>query len=99
MTGEDPANDVDHLDGDTANNRWRNLRPATKHQNLRNSRLHRGKALPKGVSHCAGTWRLRASIYVDGKQKHLGMFDTPDEAHAAYRAAAQAAFGEFARFA
>jgi hypothetical protein len=66
---------------------------------MRNKASHRGKALPKGVSRCAGTDRLRASIYIDKKCRHLGMFDTPAEAHAAYCAAASKAFGEFARFA
>lgn len=95
--GADPPHDLDHKDGDPTNNRLDNLRSATKHQNLRNSKLHRGKALPKGVSlHKDG--RLRASIYVNGRCRHLGLFDDPETAHQAYRRAAVAAFGEFARF-
>lgn len=34
----------------------------------------------------------------DGKNKHLGMFTTPEAAHAAYCAAALERFGEFAKF-
>ena len=95
--GVDPPREVDHKDGDPANDRLKNLRLASHHQNMRNKSPHRGKDLPKGVSRCAGTDRLRASIYVDNKCQHLGMFDTPAEAHAAYCAAADKAFGEFAR--
>lgn len=96
--GVDAPNDIDHRDGDPLNNRLTNLRLATKHQNLRNSKLHRGKNLPKGVSWHHGAGRYRASIYLSGKCKHLGLFDTPVGAHEAYKRAAGAAFGEFARF-
>jgi hypothetical protein len=36
-------------------------------------------------------------MYLDGHQKLLGRFDSPDLAHAAYSAAARAQRGEFAR--
>jgi hypothetical protein len=34
---------------------------------------------------------------VNKKQKHLGLFSTPEEAYAAYCVAAKAVFGEFAK--
>lgn len=96
--GGDPIGDLDHKDGDPANNRIENLRPATKHENLRNSRLHVGKTLPKGVSEYDHN-RFRASIYIDGRCRHLGVFASAEGAHAAYCREAAKHFGEFARFA
>lgn len=97
--GEDAPADIDHIDGDPTNNRIGNLRLATKHQNLRNSRLHFGKLTPKGVSFDKRSGKFRASIYLEGRCKHLGHFPDPETAHAAYCAAAREHFGEFARFA
>lgn len=97
--GAEPPEHIDHIDGVPTNNRISNLRAATRHENLRNSRRHKGKTLPKGVSRCRNAGRLRASIYINGQQKHLGSFDSADAAHAAYCEAAKAAFGAFARFA
>lgn len=96
MTGRDPPNDIDHIDNVHHNNKWGNLREATRQQNLMNAGLHKGKTLPKGVSAKKG--KYRACIRVNAKQLHLGTFETPAAAHAAYRAAAVKHFGEFARF-
>lgn len=96
VTGNEPI-DIDHKDGDPTNNRWSNLREATDHQNLRNSKLHHGKLLPKGVSHDK-SGGYRASIYLNGRCTHLGVFHTPEGAHEAYKSKAAEAFGEFARF-
>ena len=98
MTGEWPANDVDHIDGSRKNgNRFANLRLATRQENLRNSRLSRRNQIGlKGVNKCTTTGRYRAEIYVNGKNLHLGRFDTPELAHAAYVDAARIHFGAFA---
>lgn len=96
--GVEAPSDLDHADGDCLNDRLANLRPATKHENLRNSKLHKNKDLPKGVSRCGKTL-FRSSIFIDGKGRHLGVFKTPEAAHAAYVTAASQAFGEFARYA
>ncbi len=89
--------EMDHVNGDRTNNRIRNLRPATIEQNRANSRMQSGKSsgLPKGVKRIRG--KFIAKIYRRGITKHLGTFDTPELAHAAYAAAAVAASGEFAR--
>ena len=97
LHNEEPPG-IDHIDGDGANNREVNLRAASHTQNMRNKAPHRGKALPKGVSATKQSGRYRASIFINGKQTNLGVFDDPMVAHAAYCNRAAEAFGEFARF-
>jgi HNH endonuclease len=97
MTGEWPTKMVDHIDGDTLNNRWRNLRLATASQNAMNSKRPRSNTSGhKGVFIDRG--RIRAAIKVDGKKLYLGHFETVEEAAAAYQNAALKYFGEFARW-
>lgn len=88
---------VDHVDGDPSNNRPENLRAATQALNVRNSRRKAGKGLPKGV-HATAEGRFRAEITADGARQRLGHFSTPEAAHEAYRSAAIAQHGAFARF-
>lgn len=96
MTGEWPPHMVDHADMDPTNNRWANLRSATYAENMANSRALRTNSLGvKCVRKRSG--RFQSHITIDGKQRFLGSFATVDEASAAYEAAAQKAFGEFAR--
>jgi HNH endonuclease/AP2 domain len=95
MTGCWPAADIDHIDGNKANNRWENLREATPSQNVANSRRNRkNKSGFKGVHAQHGKWV--ASITVNGRCIYLGYFDTPEEAHAAYCKAALKHHAEFA---
>lgn len=96
--GADPLEDIDHIDGDPTNNTLSNLRMASKFENMRNARKRRGKYLPKGVSFHKGAGRYRATVYLNRQHVHLGLFSTPEEAHAAYCRVAQKHFGRFARF-
>src|ERR1017187_11030261 len=51
MTGEWPEQDPDHRDNVRENNRWANLRPATRSQNAANGRVHRDNVTGlKGVT-------------------------------------------------
>lgn len=94
--GTDPA-EIDHRDNDASNDRLENLRAATQFENMRNSRRHRdNQSGAKGVWKIQKNGRYAAQIRVDGKTRHLGCFDTPKEAGAAYVAAARLHFGEFA---
>lgn len=88
MTGEHPANDVDHRDGDRGNNRWENLRHVTRSVNLQNQRRPRtGKkdGLPLGVTKKRKRWQ--AQIHFGGVTRRLGCFDSPEAAHECYLAA------------
>jgi hypothetical protein len=95
MTGRWPKRDIDHIHGDRADNRWRNLRECTRQQNVWNGKARSPRSGWKGAYFQAG--RYMARIKKDGKGIYLGRFDTAEEAHAAYLAAAKDLFGEFAR--
>jgi hypothetical protein len=97
MTGEWPKAHVDHIDRDVANDRWLNLRDATRSQNKANSGVYSNNFLGvKGVNKPSIGKKYRARIQVDSKPKHLGYFDTPELARAAYLDAAKQYYGEFA---
>lgn len=88
---------VDHIDGDGLNNRRDNLRLSSNSQNRQNSkRPITNTSGYKGVSVHGSRWC--ATITINGRNKKLGYFDTPSEAHEAYKKAAVEYFGEFARF-
>lgn len=75
-----PNHWIDHEDGNRSNNVISNLRPATRSQNLFNQKP-RSCTGYKGVYLCNG--KFRASIPINGKNKHLGYFDTAELGNAA----------------
>ncbi len=83
---------VDHVDGDTLNDRINNLRLASAAQNTWN-RIGRTD-IAKGVSRDA-RGQFKARILVDGKKINLGTWGTEAEAHAAYMGAAAILHGDF----
>ena len=97
MTGDCP-DEIDHINGDRADNRWDNLRAVTRSQNNMNAtRRGDNSSGQRGVSWVGRVNRWRAFITIEGKQKHLGYFIHFDEACAAYRAAAIEVFGDYVR--
>lgn len=98
VNGEWPSGQLDHINGDKTDNRIANLRIATPAENAANRpRRSNGRSGFKGVSWCNRTGKWLASIRSDGRNRHLGYFTDPAEAHAVYAAAARETFGEFAR--
>jgi hypothetical protein len=90
MTGEFPGDDeIDHRDGNGLNNKWGNLRRGTTAQNQQNQRRARSdNALGVlGVTFDSRRKKYRATIMKNGKQVHLGMHLTQEEASAAYLSA------------
>lgn len=73
---------VDHINGDTLDNRKRNLRIVTPSENVENQNVTRSDSTSgmKGVSFLKNRNRWRAYITIAGKAKHLGCFGTAKEA-------------------
>lgn len=95
MTGEWPTDDVDHIDLNRTNNRWENIRPATRSQNKFNTLVRAdSKTGVKGVSFHHG--KYRAMIMVEGERINLGIYDGVGEAAMSYALAAQELHGEYA---
>jgi hypothetical protein len=77
---------VDHIDGDTLNNKRSNLRVVTQRQNTQNYASHRNGRLV-GCHFYKRSKKWRAYIKIHGKPIHLGYFPTEEAAHQAYLAA------------
>lgn len=89
---------VDHVNGNTLDNRKENLRICTYSQNNINRRKERmSTSRFKGVSWDARTKTWKASVTINRKTKWLGRFQTEVEAALAYDAAAKQIHGEFAK--
>lgn len=83
---------IDHEDGNSLRNKKNNLRLSTCSQNQGNRKMQcNNKSGFKGVTFYKGRWR--ASL----KGRHLGLFDSPEEAHERYMVVAKVVHGEFAR--
>lgn len=95
MTGKWPSKLIDHIDRNPLNNAWNNLRSATVQQNGFNSAVRpHSKTGFKGV-HREITGRYSANATVNGKRIYIGVYGTPEEAHAAYTNFVKPIHGEF----
>lgn len=94
VTGVMPAL-VDHKNGITTDDRYRNLRPATQQQNAWNTRDYsRTSPLPMGVRQVQ-SGRYQARIRHEGKLISLGVFDDPEQASETYQSFKKQHHGEF----
>jgi hypothetical protein len=91
--------EIDHIDCVRSNNAISNLRVATRSQQNQNRRIrcNNRSGLKGAFYHARGKKNWRSAIKVNGQLIYLGLFRTPEEAHATYAAAATKYFGEFAR--
>jgi len=81
-----PTEEIDHINGNKSDNRIENLRELNRQENTQNQRRAQkhNKCGFLGVSWCKYRLKWRAHISVNGKNRSLGRYDTPEEAHAAY---------------
>ena len=87
---------VDHINGNTLDNRLSNLRIATRNENQRNCRTqHNCASGRKGVRKHKLCDKWQARITVNNKEIYLGLFDTFEEACEARNQAENLYFGEF----
>lgn len=87
---------VDHINGNSLDNRKENLRFCNNGQNQSNSLSKKGSSsVYKGVNFHKNKWR--ATITINKKSLHLGTYDTEKEAALAYNTKAKEVFGDFSR--
>lgn len=87
VTGSWPVGDIDHIDGNPANNKFANLRDVlhkTNTENRRKATRNKASGMPIGVSIDKRDGGIRADITVNGRARSLGRFKTPELAHDAY---------------
>ena len=87
MTGSEPKGVIDHIDGDPSNDRWSNLRDVSHRANSQNQRgpMRDNKCGLLGVTRHRK--KFAAHIKFGGIDRHIGVFDTPEQAHDAYLSA------------
>ena len=88
VNGEIPEGaQIDHIDGNTTNNKIENMRLALNGykdngQNLKTMSSNTSGYSGVSWNNSANKWASR--IGIDGKRKFIGYFDTAEEAHNAY---------------
>lgn len=96
--GEWPSSEIDHVNGNRADNRISNLRSATPQQNACNRGMRSdNKSGVKGVSWFAASRKWKATIAASGRQHYLGLFHDIADAERAVLDARATLHGLFGR--
>jgi len=81
MTGKWPDKQIDHINGDSTDNRWFNLRNITGSENCRNKKINNNnKSGFTGVYWRKDANKWRAAIKTHGKKISLGCFTDKQDA-------------------
>ena len=93
-----PKNQLDHINEIKTDNRIENLREATHSQNMRNY-THNVKNTSgyKNVVWSKKSSKWQVGLRVNGKKKHIGLFNSINEAVEAAQSARQQFHGAFAK--
>lgn len=89
MNGVWPTGEIDHINGVRADNSISNLRDVSANINQQNQRKARTSSASGflGVTWHKAAKKWAAQIGANKRKFHLGVFSTPEDAHAAYLAA------------
>lgn len=83
--GKWPTGDIDHIDGNPANNKLSNLRDVPHSVNIQNRKSATSKNKTGFLGVVKRKNKYAAHIYKNGKQIYLGLFETAELAHQAYK--------------
>ena len=87
---------IDHIDNNPGNNNVKNLRWCSQKDNLANQDKQKNNTSGyKGVAYHKHKNKYQAQININGKIKHLGLFETAEEASRCYEAKAKVIHKEF----
>ncbi|MFA5925241.1 MAG: HNH endonuclease [Methylococcaceae bacterium] len=99
VTGNEPIDEIDHIDTNMINNRFNNLREASHQENACNAPLsRRNKSGIKGCSFDKKSGLYQVDIQVNKVKHYLGRYQTAEEAHSVYCAAAIRLHKSYANF-
>ena len=89
---------IDHINGDSLDNRKENLRACTVSQNAMNAKIKKDTSSNiKGIYFFKNENKYKARITINGRSKHLGVFQDIKNAISAYNNAAKEYFKKFAK--
>jgi HNH endonuclease len=91
--GRWPAEEIDHINRNKSDNRIGNLREAARSDNMVNRAYPKGESGVTGVSKHKLGWQ--ATVRINGKSVHLGLFKTIEEAAAVRAASEKTEYGQF----
>jgi hypothetical protein len=96
--GQWPTEEIDHVNGNTSDNRLANLREASRQQNCRNAKARPSRSGVKGVAYWTDgkSWYWVAQVFVNRKRAYQSYHKTIAAAAKAYAVAAKEYHGNFA---
>jgi len=87
VTGKWPKYSIDHINGDPADDRWKNLRDIPQKLNMQNRRVPCRNSSNKYLGITRNGSGYLGQIVLNGKYHYLGTYRTQEQAHAAYLSA------------
>lgn len=96
MTGQFPSHDIDHINRDRSDNRWENLRPATRSQNCFNkAMISTNTSGVKGVYWHKKNKKWTVYVQINQKYTYLGIYEDIELAELIANEARVKYYGDF----